>query len=236
MSVYYTKNINEGEAILGEEESRHCIRVLRLNAGDPVRLVDGNGNLYEAVIQAADPRSCRLTITGRTTDHLKRDYYLHLAIAPTKSSERFEWFLEKATEIGVDEITPLICEHSERWKIRMDRSEKILISAMKQSGRASLPSLNEAVDFDDFVSVVFKGNRLIAHCGEVPDAYAGKITAGTPDWLILIGPEGDFSPGEILRATGAGFIKISLGNAVFRTETAGIVACQIIADMYSRKG
>jgi len=221
-------------AQLDEEESRHCIKVLRLKKGDHVHLVDGAGNLYEARIETPDPKACRILVTGSKKNHLARDYNLHLAIAPTKSSDRFEWFIEKATEIGVDEITPLICERSERKRIRMDRCRKIIISAMKQSGRASLPILNDPVDFKALILNPGMGRRLIAHCKVETDRYAGALSTEKPDWLILIGPEGDFTEGEISRALEEQFIEISLGDAVFRTETAGMVACQIIAGLYGQ--
>ena len=231
MPVYFTNNISGNQAELPEEESRHCIKVLRLKKGDTIRFVDGTGGLFQAVIEVPDPRSCKLSITGRTENYLDRGYNLHIAIAPTKSTERFEWFLEKATEIGVDEITPLICEHSERKKIRIDRCRRILLSAMKQSGRATLPNLNEAVDFSTLINNPYKGKKLIAHCRVELDQYAGLLKGGDHDWLVLIGPEGDFTDTEIKEAIHADFNEISLGEAVLRTETAGIVACQVIADL-----
>ncbi len=230
--MFYSNQIWGSEALLDEDESRHCIKVLRLKKEDQIQLVDGAGNLYEASIKTPDPKACRILVTGRLKNHLARDYTLHMAAAPTKSTDRFEWFIEKATEIGVDEITPLICERSERKKITMDRCRKILISAMKQSGRASLPKLNDPVDFNTLVRNPVNGRRLIAHCNAETEQYAGIFSTEIPDWLILIGPEGDFSPTEITRAREEHFIEISLGDAVFRTETAGIVACQIIAGLY----
>ena len=230
--VFYSNQISGSKAQLDEEESWHCIKVLRLKKGDHIRLVDGVGSLYEGRIETPDPRACGIHITGRERNHLARDYYLHLAIAPTKSTDRFEWFLEKATEIGVDEITPLICERSERNKIRMDRCRKILVSAMKQSGRAFLPKLNGPVDFNTIIRNPHRGRRLIAHCKMEPGKYAGNLSTEITDWLVLIGPEGDFTDAEISGAREAEFIEISLGEAVFRTETAGIVACQIIAGLY----
>jgi 16S rRNA (uracil1498-N3)-methyltransferase len=230
--VFYSNQIRDNLALLDEQESRHCILVLRLNKGDHVHLVDGAGNLYKGSIETPDPRACRIRINEIKRDHLSRKYYLHLAIAPTKSTNRFEWFVEKATEIGVDEITPLICERSERKEIRMDRFHKILLAAMKQSGRATLPKLNLPVDFKTFIRYPGKGRRLIAHCNVAAKRYAGILGTDIMDWLVMIGPEGDFSDAEISSAREEEFLEISLGDAVYRTETAGIIACQIIAGLY----
>jgi len=232
MSVFYTKEISGNRAVLDKEESRHCIRVLRLGKGARIRFVDGEGGLYEARIEEPDPAACVLNITGREENYLARDYRLHIAISPTKSTTRFEWFLEKATEIGVDEITPLICERSERSRIRMERSGKIMLAAMKQSGRSHLPVLNEPVNFPVLVGASDSGIKLIAHCEAPKFIYDGNFTSDAPEWLVLIGPEGDFTAEEISRAIGAGFSGIRLGDAVFRTETAGIVVCQIISGLY----
>ncbi len=232
MPVYYTKQITGREAVLDEEESRHCIKVARLEKDDRISVVDGEGNLYRASIATPDPKSCRITITEHIPEYLKRDYYLHIAIAPPKSADRFECFLEKATEIGVDEITPLICERSERRKIRMERSLKILISAMKQSGRASLPKLNPQAEFDTLIREEWNGRKVIAHCRADTEKYCGRLGREISNWLVLIGPEGDFSPSELSRAGEAGFEETSLGDAVLRTETAGIAACQLIGHLY----
>ena len=231
MPVYYTERIEGKRAVLDAEESRHCIRVLRLRKGEPVRFVDGHGTLYEALIEDPDPRECTLMIKACTADYLARNYRLHLALAPTKSMERFEWFLEKATEIGVDEITPVICGRSERRSLRMDRCRRILVSAMKQSGRAFLPLINEPADLSDFIRGSYEGHKLIAHCRAGSEKYIGGMEKSN-DWLILIGPEGDFSEAEISLASASGFTEISLGDAVLRTETAGVAACQIIAALH----
>jgi 16S rRNA (uracil1498-N3)-methyltransferase len=234
MPVFYSNQIRDNLAQLDEQESRHCILVLRLKKGDHVHLVDGAGHLYKGIVEIPDPRACRILIHEIKRNHLARDYYLHLAIAPTKSINRFEWFVEKATEIGVDEITPLICERSERREIRTDRFRKILLAAMKQSGRATLPRLNPPVDFKTFIRYSGKGRRLIAHCRVAAERYAGALGTDIRDWLILIGPEGDFSEAEISSAREEKFLEISLGDAVYRTETAGIIACQIIAGLYRK--
>lgn len=229
MPVFFTEQIDGQYAILHEDESRHLIRILRLKQGDPVDLVDGRGNLYKGIISVPNPQNTRIRILETIKDHLARKYYLHLAIAPTKSAERFEWFLEKATEIGVDEITPILCERSERKHVRQERSGKILLAAMKQSGRAYLPKLNPLVPLHWFLHQARADKKLIAHCRTNPDDFPGRSAAPNLSWLVLIGPEGDFTPKEVAMATARNFREISLGEAVYRTETAGIVACQLIS-------
>ena len=228
MPVFFTKQLNGQEAILDEEESRHLSKVLRLNADDPVELVDGIGRLYKGIITDADSRNAKVRIMETIEGHLARDFYLHLAIAPTKSADRFEWFLEKATEIGVEEITPILCERSERTRIRHDRSEKILLAAMKQSGRAYLPKLNPMIPFRECLERADADLKFIAHCGAGPGEIMEKPGPRDLSWLVLIGPEGDFSSEEVNMATAGNFKEISLGDAVYRTETAGIIACQLI--------
>jgi 16S rRNA (uracil1498-N3)-methyltransferase len=228
MPVFYTRQIDSSHAVLDEEESRHAIRVLRKSAGDPMEIVDGKGNLYRGNISVPDPRACQIAINDVTTGHLRRDYYLHIAIAPTKSSDRFEWFLEKATEIGVDEISPVICERSERNRIRYERSQKILITAMKQCGRALLPKLNREIRLGDFLDQTTAENKLIAHCEASADQRISTELNSGRDWIILIGPEGDFTPGEIQAALRNEYREISLGEVVYRTETAGIMVCHTV--------
>ena len=228
MPVFLVQNIIGQEAFLDEEESRHLIRVLRLKEGARVDLVDGKGNLYKGIISLADFRKTTVRILETFKDHLAREYHVHIAIAPTKSSDRFEWFLEKATEIGVDEISPILCTRSERSRIRHDRSEKILMTAMKQSGRAHLPRLNPVVPFTELVTRAEADNKYIAHCRTKPGDLPEKHDPGKPSWLVLIGPEGDFTSEEVERALSSDFTEINLVEAVYRTETAGILACQLI--------
>jgi len=217
---------------LGEEESRHLIRVLRLKKGDPVEFVDGLGNRYTSVISDPDPSNTELRIAETKIEYLKRDFSLHLGIAPTKSNVRFEWFLEKATEIGIEEVTPLICDHSERNRLRMDRSERILVAAMKQSGRAYLPKLNPATNFAEFIENAVADVKYIAHCREALGELPGSPQEKSMSWLVLIGPEGDFSASEVEMAKKSNFQEISLGEAVYRAETAGIIACQLISFLH----
>jgi 16S rRNA (uracil1498-N3)-methyltransferase len=185
--------------------------------------------MYTGVIADPNPKKCRVEITRITRDFEKRDYHLHVAIAPPKSADRFEWFLEKAVEIGIDEITPLLCEHSERRKLNAGRVEKIIVSAMKQSLKAYMPVLNNLTNFETFCEKTFKGEKFIAHCdGDQKMFFGNELNIGS-EYVVLIGPEGDFSPGEINIAKTNGYREISLGNSRLRTETAGVVACTIAA-------
>ena len=228
MHLFYTPDIAGDLYTLNEEESRHCTKVLRLAKGDIIHLTDGRGTFYEATILSTG-KTCHVNITGkRQTANGKPDYRLHIAIAPTKNIDRFEWFLEKATEIGIDEITPLICEHSERRQLRTDRLEKVITSAMKQSLKAYHPILHEPADL----------RKFIESCREDDAKFIAFITENTPllqtlcvkgqNPVILIGPEGDFSPAEVEMAVSKGFRVVSLGNSRLRTETAGIVACHTV--------
>lgn len=212
---------------LGSEESFHCIKVLRMRSGEMLHLTDGSGNLYEGQILGQDIKSCPVMLTSVIHDYGKRPFRLHMAVAPTKNIARFEWFLEKATEIGVDEITPLICEHSERVQIRTDRLQKIILSAAKQSIKTYLPVLHEPVRFDDFIRLNHTTSRFVAYVEEQQSLHL-KAAYQNGDCTILIGPEGDFSRNEMEKAFQQGFMPVSLGPSRLRTETAAIVACSII--------
>ncbi len=222
--LFYTQRIENGFAYLDEEESRHLLSALRRKVGDALNLTDGKGFFYETEISDTGKRHAVARILSKTAVPAERPFKLHLAIAPTKQMERFEWFLEKATEIGIDEITPLLCKRSERDTIRHDRLEKILVSAMKQSLRARLPMLNELTRFQAFVKSASAPQKLIAWCADTPLPHLSSQITGTNDILIAIGPEGDFSPEEIHSALENGFNGISLGTARLRTETAGLLA------------
>lgn len=228
MQLFYVPNISGAEVTLDETESKHAIRVLRLNSGSKVQIIDGKGGFYEAEITDANPKKCRLSIVKSTLDFGKKDFHLHIAIAPTKNNDRFEWFLEKATEIGIDEITPLLTSHSERKTINPERFEKILVSAMKQSLKAWLPKLNILTSIKELVTSNKTENRFIAYCDDIQKIHLKDLAEKGKDILILIGPEGDFSPEEIQMAMKNGFKVVSLGEARLRTETAGIVACHIV--------
>lgn len=228
MPVFFAYQLEGEEALLDAGESRHLIRVLRLKEGDPVELVDGKGSLYRGTISRPDPENARVRIRETIRDYLSRRYSLHLAIAPTKSAERFEWFLEKATEIGVDEISPLICDRSQRRRIRMDRSQKIILTAMKQSGRAHLPELHDPLCLPEFLKKAAADRKFIAHCGVRPGTLPERNPPPGLSWMVLVGPEGDFTPEEVAMARSMGYREVSLGEAVYRTETAGIMACQLV--------
>jgi 16S rRNA (uracil1498-N3)-methyltransferase len=227
MQLFYIPDISGSEVILNETESKHAIRVLRLTFNSKVQLIDGKGGFYEAVISDAHQKRCKLLITNSTHEFNKRDFKLHIAIAPTKNIDRFEWFLEKCTEIGIDEITPILSEHSERKVIKPERLEKILISAMKQSLKAYLPKLNPITSFEEFILNSKFNNKYIAHCYDGEKIHLKNEIEKGDDILILIGPEGDFSLEEVEQAKENGFLEVSLGTARLRTETAGVVACHI---------
>lgn len=212
---------------LGNEESFHCIKVLRMRTGETVHVTDGAGNLYEGQVQAQDVKSCPVMLKSVITNYGKRPFSLHMAVAPTKNMARFEWFLEKATEIGVDEITPLICEHSERVQIRVDRLQKIILSAAKQSLKTYLPVLHMPVKFNDFIRMNHPASRFVAYVEEKQPLHL-KTAYRNGDCVLLIGPEGDFSKREIDEAKKEGFQLVSLGPSRLRTETAAVVACHTV--------
>ncbi|MDD3722618.1 MAG: 16S rRNA (uracil(1498)-N(3))-methyltransferase [Lutibacter sp.] len=210
-------------------ESRHIVRVLRKKEGDKIFITNGLGQLFTSEILLADDKKCLVKIVNSETQESDRNYYLHLAIAPTKLNDRFEWFLEKATEIGIDEITPIICEHSERKVLKMDRMEKIIHSAAKQSLKFHFPKLNEPVTFNAFMKLSFSGQLFIAHCEETHKKSLKSELKPTLKTTLLIGPEGDFSTKEIQQSLVNNFIPVSLGKSRLRTETAGLVAVHSVA-------
>jgi 16S rRNA (uracil1498-N3)-methyltransferase len=227
MQLFYLEN-PENEIILSAQESKHATKVLRKKEGDVLDFTDGKGGLYKAEITLADSRKCRLKIVSSDQKEKQHNYHLHIAIAPTKNMDRFEWFLEKATEIGIDEITPIICSRSERKVIKTERGNRILLSAMKQSLKYHLPKLNEAISLNNFLKQDFEVAKYIAHCknGEKNEL---KKESKSEKTLILIGPEGDFSPKEIELALQNQFKAVSLGTSRLRTETAGIIAVHTIS-------
>jgi 16S rRNA (uracil1498-N3)-methyltransferase len=226
MYIFYTPELDSDDFTLNEEESKHCSKVLRLGVGDRVHLIDGKGGLYEAEISALLKKNVLLKIVHKQSGFGKRNHHLHIAIAPTKNIDRLEWFLEKATEIGIDEISPIICDRSERKIIKEERLDKVITSAVKQSLTAYHPKLNDAVSFNDFLKRDFDGTKLIAHCMEDgPKQFISELIAAHQSYLILIGPEGDFSPTELASALQNGFKPVTLGNTRLRTETAALAAC-----------
>ena len=227
MQIFYTPEIAVNPE-LPEEEAGHCIRVLRLTEGDEILLTDGKGSFFKAAISRAHPKHCEVNILEQWEQPALWNFNLHIAVAPTKNMDRMEWFAEKATEIGIDAITCLNCRFSERREIKPARLEKILVSAMKQSQKATLPELSGMVDFRTFVSQPFDGRKFIAHCEEGVKPLLKQTYHPGENALVLIGPEGDFSPEEIALALKQGFEPISLGESRLRTETAALVACHTI--------
>ena len=229
MNFFYVPEIQSDTVFLSEQESIHAIKVLRLKENDPVTLVDGKGNLYRGVISTPYLKRSMVSIKMVVRDYDKREYFFHLAVAPPKNSERTDWLLEKATEIGLDAFTPLDCRFSERRQINRERLLKIAVAAMKQSQKAFLPQIDEMRSFREFVQMPFTGSRFIAHCypGEKP--LLQKMITPCTNLMVMIGPEGDFSPEEISEAKQNGFTEVTLGAARLRTETAAIVACHIAA-------
>ena len=231
MQLFYNPDItteNTSEITFPKEESKHIVKVLRKNIGDTVHITNGQGWLFAAEISVPNINKCTAKIVSKTHQP-KHDYNLHLAVAPTKMNDRYEWFLEKATEIGIDTITPIICDHSERKVIKIERFERILQSAMKQSLNCYLPKLNEAISFKDFINKDFSGDLFIAHCEETDRKSLKKQLKKNTNVTILIGPEGDFSVKEIEQALQNKFIPVTLGETRLRTETAAIVACHSVA-------
>ncbi|QBQ40258.1 16S rRNA (uracil(1498)-N(3))-methyltransferase [Sphingobacterium psychroaquaticum] len=229
MHLFYTADIapHHKQFLLSEEESKHAIRVLRLQQGDAVVLVDGVGGWYDAEIIDPHPKRTTLQINRVEVDFQKSSYHLHIAVAPTKNIDRIEWFLEKATEIGIQEVTPIISEHSERKEVKVDRLNKVVASAMKQSLKAYLPKINPAITFTQFLKqqAGLDQTKLIAHCAEGEKRYVADVCQPKGSYLILIGPEGDFSSTEINDALTQGFAPVSLGDSRLRTETAALVSC-----------
>ena len=229
MQLFYNPDITETTTsfTFDKEESKHIVKVLRKSVGDILNITNGNGWLFDAEIINADLKKCLVNINN-SKQKPRKDYKLHLAVAPTKMNDRFEWFLEKATEIGVNEITPIICERSERKTIKIERMRKVVQAGMKQSLQTYLPKLNEAITYKEFMAEPNEGLHFIAHCQDGEKMDLKRRVAPDKDVTILIGPEGDFSKSEIELAYEKGFLPISLGRNRLRTETAAIVACTIV--------
>lgn len=224
MQLFYIDSLESEMCTLSEEESIHCVRVLRKAAGDAVEVTDGRGTLAQCRIVEAHPKHCLLQVEARTEAYGRRPYGLHLAVAPTKNAARMEWLLEKAVEMGVESFTPLVCAHSERTALKQERMAKIAVSAMKQSLKAYLPALHAPTTVEELIAQPFAGQRFIAYCvGAHRTPLREAYTAGS-DALILIGPEGDFSADEVAMALAAGFVPVTLGASRLRTETAALAA------------
>jgi 16S rRNA (uracil1498-N3)-methyltransferase len=227
MNLFYCPDIHSSDILLSPGESAHCVRVLRLGKGEKVQVMDGKGGLFEAVIANPDARQCHLEITGSAILPPARNFNLHIVIAPTRSIDRFEWFIEKSVEIGIDTITPLLCQRSERRVLKTDRLQKLIIATMKQAQVLYLPLLNELTDLGEFIRNYSgpRENRFIAHCGDTPRQKLQEAIQAGKDSVVMIGPEGDFTPEEVELAINKGFTPVSLGQNRLRTETAGVVVC-----------
>jgi 16S rRNA (uracil1498-N3)-methyltransferase len=231
MQLFYNPDIatNTQQFTFNKDESRHIVRVLRKKEGDKIFITNGLGELFTSEVLVANDKKCLVKIIDTEEKVKPWNYYLHIAIAPTKLNDRFEWFLEKATEIGIDEITPIICDHSERKVVKMDRMEKIIQSAAKQSLKFHFPKLNEPINFNQFINSDFEGQLFIAHCEETNKKSLKSTIKPNLKTTILIGPEGDFSIKEIQQSLKHKFIPVSLGESRLRTETAGVVAVHSVA-------
>lgn len=233
MELFYSKNIAEGETSLDRQESNHCVNVLRHRTGDSINVIDGQSRLFKCTVTDDNPKCVRFAIDEVVEGYGSHPYHLHMAVAPPKNTDRFEWFAEKATEIGVDEITPLFGEYSERKVFKPERVQRILVSASKQSHKGSIPILHPAVSVKDFISgqVGTDALKLICYCDDVAGLGVEKIniveslhTSPDEDIIVMIGPEGDFSRSEVEQAIAGGWFVTSLGESRLRIETAAVVA------------
>ena len=224
---------------LGEEDSKHCVKVLRMGEGDTIEVVDGNGTLYTCRITMAHPKRCAVEVTERMQQPPHWGHRIVLGVAPTKNLDRIEWLVEKCVEMGVDRIIPLRCHNSERTVLKTERLKKIMVSAMKQSLKATLPLLDEMTPVAQVLAEPFEGTRCIAYCDEhLPRGQRLTLTGvyrPGQDVMVLIGPEGDFSPEEVQAARDAGFMPVTLGESRLRTETAGMMAVAAIHTLDSKR-
>lgn len=227
MQLFFEPNILTNGGILSPEESAHCIRVLRHNTGDVILIIDGKGHLYEATIKVASSKACEVEIVTQKSQP-PPSVQCHIAIAPTKNIDRTEWFLEKSTEIGIEQVTPIVVKNSERKVVKPERLEKVITSATKQSGSYWRPELNNLTPFDEFIKTTFIGDKYIAHCHNGEEPHLKDVVRKGHASLVLIGPEGDFTIQEVDMALKNGFNPVSLGSKRLRTETAALVACHIV--------
>ncbi|MEM0940102.1 MAG: RsmE family RNA methyltransferase [Bacteroidota bacterium] len=226
MNRFYDENARKGPNVLSEEESKHCSLILRHRQGDKIVVLDGQGGIHKSLLTQINKRSCTYEIL-ESNYAKKKDFEVHLVIAPTKNVDRIEWLVEKLEEAGIDKITFIETQNSERRRLRLERLEKKAIGAMKQSGSAFLMEINGLVNFNSILSKIEGGIKLIANVSTSP-THISKYLKPNQNTTILIGPEGDFSPNELKLAKDQGFIPISLGNNTLRTETAGLMACCFI--------
>lgn len=233
MQLFYDADLdsNMTRFSFDKTESRHIVKSLRKKEGDSIIITNGKGELFTSVVISANDKKCSVQITEVTMHPKPWDYYLHMAIAPTKLNDRFEWFLEKATEIGIDEITPILCDHSERKVVKIERMEKIIQAAAKQSLKYHFPKLNNPIKLRDFLNVEQRGSLFIAHCEKSERKPLKQNIISKEVITIMIGPEGDFSTKEIELSKQCNYIPVSLGRSRLRTETAGVVAAHTVALM-----
>ena len=228
MNLFYQPGLPDGVFYLDADESRHCVKVLRKKAGDVIRLTDGRGFFYDAVITGADPSECAFEVTQKIAA-AQNDYFIHIAISPTKNADRIEWFIEKATELGVDKIRLIDCKNTERSFIKTDRLLKVAVSAMKQSVKAVLPLIEDhLLQFSEVIEDCKEKEKCIAYVDASNPLHLKEAVRPGTSYCVLIGPEGDFSPEELKTALDHGFRKVSLGPSRLRTETAGVAACHIL--------
>lgn len=231
MEIFWTDRIEAGLCFLGEEESAHCVRVLRHREGDNVCVIDGAGTMYECVLSQASPKAAVARIEKANPGWGSHPYRLEMAVCPTKNIDRYEWFVEKATEVGTDRFVPVIGDHSERKVLKTERLRRIVLSAAKQSLKAAVPEISEPLTVKEFIAAVADTSalKMIACCFEdegYPRTSVMQALSGTDkrEYIVLIGPEGDFSREEVRLATEAGFIPVHLGESRLRTETAALAA------------
>jgi 16S rRNA (uracil1498-N3)-methyltransferase len=222
----FIASVQNNHGLLTSEESWHCAKVLRKKSGDAIHLIDGKGNFFEGVLELVSEKQCSVKITKGPVAQPGRNYRLHLAIAPTKQIDRIEWMVEKAVEIGIDELSFITCKNSERTVIKTDRIHKIVESAVKQSLQAFIPKVNELVPVKEFFKTATADQKLIAHCFETEKQTIKNIDFKNKTTCILIGPEGDFTKEEVELASQAAFTPLSLGGNRLRSETAGLYVCQ----------
>jgi len=227
VNLFYQPQITEGIFYLDPEESKHCIKVLRRTRGDTLRITDGKGFFYDTIISKADAQQCHFEVKEKIKEPTK-DFSIHIAISPTKNPERIEWFVEKAVELGIDEISFVHCTTTERPYLKIERMNKVAISAMKQSLKATLPKVNDLVKLDALIKQSKEESKFIAHVDHANPDHLKNVAPHPSNYLVLIGPEGDFSTDEITFAIQHHFQKVSLGNSRLRTETAGLAACHIL--------
>lgn len=227
MNLFYQPQLPDGVLHLDPDESKHCIKVLRKRSGDTIRVTDGKGAFYDVVLTEADSRACSFQISSKVSEPI-RNYSIHIAISPTKNADRIEWFVEKAVELGIDTITLLECKNTERSYLKTERLEKVAISAMTQSLKASLPAIHSLTDFSNLITTSKASSKFIAFVDHTNPHHLKDVAQAGSDYLLLIGPEGDFSSQELSLAVTHNFQKVSLGSSRLRTETAGMAACHIL--------